>query len=240
MNKLNFLLTGIIILIASLSFSQVSHAKWNALLNKHVSAEGMVDYEGFKKDRGLLNEYLTLLSTNQPSADWSKEESMAFWINAYNAFTVDLILKHYPLKSINEIKVSGKKPWDISFIKIGGNSYTLNNIEHDILRAKYKDPRIHFAVNCASISCPLLYDKAFTAESLNSQLNRQAERFINDSQRNKISNNSAQLSKIFEWFKSDFEQKGSLVDFLNQYSKTKLSSSARISYLNYNWNLNNQ
>jgi len=211
MNKISLFFICALVLFSSCLVGQVSHDQWSTLLKKHVSTEGMVDYEGFKEDRALLNTYLNMLKNNSPNTDWSKNESMAYWINAYNAFTIDLILQYYPLKSINDISKSGKKPWDIPFIKIGGKSYSLNNIEHDILRAKYKDPRIHFAVNCASISCPLLLDKAFTAENLDSAMNQQATRFINDNKRNKISSNSAQLSKIFEWFKSDFEQGGTLI-----------------------------
>ena len=220
---------------------QVSHEKWNTLLKKHVSASsGMVNYEGFKTDRESLNSYLNLLKNNHPKSSWSKNQQMAYWINAYNAFTVDLILRNYPLKSINDISKGGKKPWDIAFIKIGDKTYTLNDIEHKILRPKFQDPRIHFAVNCASISCPLLLNEAFTEQNLEEKLQQQAKRFINDKSRNKISSSSAQLSKIFEWFKGDFEKNGSIIDFLNKYSNTKITPKAKITYLNYNWNLNKQ
>ncbi|MEO1449971.1 MAG: DUF547 domain-containing protein, partial [Bacteroidota bacterium] len=117
-----------------------SHALWNQLLQTHVSAAGKVNYKGFQADRVKLDRYLNILATQPPTDDWSRADKMSFWINAYNAFTVKLILDNYPLKSIRDIE----KPWDTSFITIGGKSYTLNDIEHKILRPQFKDPRIHF------------------------------------------------------------------------------------------------
>jgi hypothetical protein len=225
--------------LSSVTFSQhVSHQLWDGLLKKHVSAEGVVNYAALKANKSTLNQYLTLLEKTTPSSSWSKEEHMAFWINAYNAYTVALILKHYPLKSINDIQSDGKKPWDISFVKVGGKSYTLNHIEHEILRKTYFDPRIHFAVNCASFSCPPLLNQAFTAANLHSKMDFLAKAFINDKTRNNIGAQSAQLSQIFDWFKGDFTKSGTLVDFLNKYANTKLTSSTKITYLNYNWTLN--
>ncbi len=139
-----------------------------------------------------------------------------------------------------DIKVNGKGPWDISFAKVGGKTYTLNHIEHEILRKKYKDPRIHVAVNCASYSCPQLYNRAFTASNIDQALNTLMKKFINDPKRNKITVQKAQLSEIFDWFTSDFTQKGSLVDYINSYSDTKINNNTSISYLPYNWSLNKQ
>jgi hypothetical protein len=114
----------------------------------------------------------------------------------------------------------------------------LNNIEHDIIRKEFNEPRIHFAVNCASVSCPNLRNEAFVASRLNEQLDDQARKFINDKSKNNISANSAQLSKLFTWFKGDFTKEGTVVAFINKYGTVKLSEKAKIDYLEYNWNLN--
>ena len=212
----------------------ISHASWNTLVAKYVSASGKVNYKGFLSSKAELQTYLDLLSSNPPSTSWSKNEQLAYWINAYNAFTVKLIIDNYPLKSIMDLG----KPWDKNFINIGGKSYTLNNIEHDIIRKQFDEPRIHFAVNCASISCPILLNEAYTADKLNGQLDKQTRAYINNPQENSLSASSAEISSLFDWYKGDFTKKGSLIQFLNTYADTQVSSSASISYKNYNWSLN--
>ncbi len=220
----------------------INHELWDALLKKHVSADGHVNYAGFKKDQSQLNSYLDLLRKGHPNQEnWSRDQRLAYWINAYNAFTVDLIVRNYPCKSIKDLGGAIYKvntPWDIRFITIQGITYDLNNIEHDILRKEFNEPRIHFAINCASVSCPVLRNEAYTAEKINAQLDSAAKSFINDPTRNKITSSSAELSKIFTWFKGDFTKKESLVSFINRYSNTKISDKTQINYLDYNWLLN--
>jgi len=215
----------------------VSHASWDQLLKANVSANGKVNYEGFNSSKDKLDAYLAQLSKNAPTASWAKNEVKAYWINAYNAYTVKLILNNYPLKSIMDI--NGGKAWDLKFIEIGGKQYSLNNIEHDILRAKHKDARIHFAVNCASFSCPKLSNKAFTSANIEAQLEQLSKSFINNNAKNQIQANSVKISKLFDWYKSDFTTNGSLIDFLNKYSNTKINANATIGHMDYNWNLNN-
>ena len=128
---------------------------WNGLLRKYVNSSGKVNYKGFKSDKSKLDAYLKELENNPIQENWSKAKKMAYWINAYNAFTIKLIVDNYPISSIT--KLHGGKPWDVKWIKLGGQTYSLNNIENDILRPKYKDARIHFAVNCAAKSCPPLF-----------------------------------------------------------------------------------
>jgi hypothetical protein len=212
------------------------HHAWDDLLKKYVSTDGAVNYRSFKSDRAQLEAYLKSLAANPPAASWKRTDQMAYWINAYNAVTVKAVLDHYPLKSIRDI--DGGKVWEKPAITIGGKSYSLNNIEHDMLRKNFNDPRIHFAVNCASASCPKLINEAFSAEKLEAQLHAATKYFINDASRNKISANNLQLSAIFDWYKQDFMAKGTLVDFLNQYSATRISPGASISYLQYDWSLN--
>jgi len=210
-----------------------NHDSWTDLLQKHVSNQGNVNYNGFKTDRKSLLNYITSLSENMPNDSWTKEDKLAYWINAYNALTVDLILRHYPIESIKDIK----KPWDQRYWKLGDKWYNLNEIEHQILR-KMNEPRIHFGIVCASFSCPKLQNSAFTAEIIDNQLTLATKEFLNDSNRNEISENNLKISKIFQWFAKDFKQNGSLIDFLNTYSDITISAKANKSFKDYNWNLN--
>ncbi|MEO7444805.1 MAG: DUF547 domain-containing protein [Ferruginibacter sp.] len=222
-----------------------SHDQWTKVLGKYVNEAGLVNYKGLLKDKASLDAYLKTLSDNPPKDSWSKEEQMAFWINAYNAFTIDLILQHYPVKSIKDIGASIKIPfvstgWDIKFINIGGKKYDLNNIEHGILRKKFDDPRIHFALVCASMSCPKLRNEAYTAAKINQQLEAAGKDFLNDKSKNDITSSRARISNYFSWYKRDFTDKSSLPDFINKYSNTKMNGNTKISYLDYNWSLNEQ
>ncbi len=203
----------------------------------------MVNYKGYKKDQSDLDAYLKTLSDNAPQSSWSENDQKAFWINAYNAYTVSLVLQHYPVKSIKDI--AGKiykinTPWDIKFITIGGKKYDLNNIEHGILRKKYDDPRIHFALVCAAMSCPKLQRDAYTGAQINTQLDDAGKDFLNDKSKNRISADKAELSKYFSWYKGDFTKNGSLADFINKYSQSKMNGNTKVSSIDYNWSLNEQ
>lgn len=214
----------------------VDHSIWNGLLKKYVSSTGKVNYAGIKAEKSKLQSYLNILAKGAP-AGASRPETMAFWINAYNAFTVKLIVDNYPVKTIKSLK--GGKPWDAKFIKIGSQTYSLNQIEHEILRKKYFDARLHFVLVCAAVSCPKLLNKAYTANTLYSDMDKQARYFINNGTKNKITAGSVQVSQLFNWYKTDFTKKGSLLSFINKYSNTKANSSAKVTYRTYNWNLNN-
>lgn len=221
-----------------------SHQNFDEFLKKFVSEEGKVDYKGMGLQKGDLEKYLNLLSKNPPDrTTWTKEEQLAYWINAYNAFTLKLILDHYPIKSIQDIKPKYPIPlintvWHLEFFQIGGKPASLDEIEHKILRKEFDEPRIHFAINCASISCPILSRDAYIPEKLEKQLDSAARGFINDPKRNKISFDKVEISKIFSWFGEDFTRNGSLIDYLNRYSKFKISPKAKINHLNYDWSLN--
>lgn len=230
-------------LFVSLNYANpVQHGEWDALVKKHVSKNGMVDYQGFLKDKKQLQVYLDILSANKPTSKWSKNEKMAFWINAYNAFTVKLILDHYPIKSIKDIKRGipfVNSVWDIAFIPMGKEKIDLNYIEHTILRKEFNDPRIHAAINCASFSCPLLRNEAYYASRLDEQLNDAMRRFVNDPQRNQLDKSNIKISKIFSWFAGDFKLNGSsIVDYLNKYAKKRVQPNAKIDFLEYQWELN--
>lgn len=220
-----------------------THEQWTNLLQKHVNPDGWVNYDGFIKDSLQLNNYLQQIESNYPNEkNWSREQILAYWINAYNAYTVQIVIRNYPVASIKDIKPGVaflNSVWDIKFITIEGEQLDLNNIEHNILR-KMNEPRIHFAVNCASYSCPKLLNTAYEAATIDNQLNQQAIDFINDPKRNVIAAEKADVSSIFNWFTGDFTNDGSLKDFLNKYSKVPIAENTGINFLEYNWNLNKQ
>ncbi|NVJ88801.1 MAG: DUF547 domain-containing protein [Flavobacteriaceae bacterium] len=226
-----------LILFVSLN-SDAQTTIFNSLLQKHVSNNGVVNYEAFKKDEQKLEIFIKYLKNTTPNTSWSINKKRAFWINVYNAYTIQLILDNYPVESIMDIKKNGTSAWKIPFVKVGGKTYTLDQIEHEILRKELFDPRIHVGVNCASISCPKLANKAFTEENIDKELTNLMTAFVNDKTRNKITKNSIEISEIFNWFKDDFTKNGSLVDYLNKYSSTQINSNAKISFLTYNWKLN--
>ena len=212
------------------------HFLFDELLKKYVSDNGNVDYEGFKNSREKLLGYISILQNTFPKFDKlkpSKEQKLAYWINTYNALTIDLILQNYPLKSIKDID----KPWDQRLWKFGNKWLNLNNIEHQILR-KMDEPRIHFAIVCASFSCPKLQNTAFTVSDIETQLTTATKEFLDDSTKNYISQNNLRLSKILKWFAKDFKTNGSLIDFLNKYTEIEISSKAKKSFKDYNWDLN--
>jgi Protein of unknown function, DUF547 len=223
----------------------ITHEIWDGLLKKHVAADGFVDYKGFIRDSAALNAYTKLLSSAHPNdKNWSRNEQMAYWINAYNAFTVQLVTRHYPVESIKDIKRGVpfvNTVWDLKFIKIEGYTYDLNNIEHNILRPVFKDARVHCAVNCASYSCPPLRAEAYTAVRLDEQLTDGVRNFLKDTLRNKITTERAEISEIFKWFKGDFEEsEGSVRAFLKKYASVNITDQTDVSYIDYNWSLNDR
>lgn len=211
-----------------------NHSAWDKVLRANVSSSGKVNYSGIKAQQAQLDSYLKDLENNPPQSDWSRNEKLAYWINVYNAYTVKLIVKNYPVKSITDLE--GGKPWDKKWIKIDGKTYSLNNVENDIIRPRFNEPRIHFAVNCAAQSCPPLLNQAWTADNLNSNLTKQAKAFINNDKFNQISSKSVTVSKIFDWYGKDF---GNLISYLNKYSNKQISADATVNYKEYNWGLNN-
>ena len=214
----------------------IDHSQWDKLLKKYVDNEGMVNYKGFKKDEAKLGEYLQKLSEKNPTDDWSVQELLAYYINLYNAATVKLIVENYPVKSIKDIDGA----WTKGRVAVGDKMLSLGGIENGILR-KMNEPRIHFAINCASISCPKLLDVAYTAAKINEQLDRATKEFIN-SDKNDISASNPKVSSIFDWYAKDYKVNGKqdVIGYINQYSKTKINSGVTLSYKNYDWNLNEQ
>jgi hypothetical protein len=208
------------------------HERWNQQLQKFVNQQGQVDYKGWMTEKSNLDAYIKTLEKMPPLETASKEAQLAYWINAYNALTIKLILAHYPLTSIRDID----DPWETNCFEVKGKNYTLGAIEHEVLR-KMKEPRIHFAINCASVSCPQLQNEAYSEKQLETQLKKATERFLSDPSKNKLSASKLELSRIFLWFGNDFGTKSERLEFISNYSGLKLHH-PKIEYLPYDWNLN--
>lgn len=214
-----------------------NHQIWDALLKKYVSSSGKVNYKGFKSEKSKLEEYIKQLQEEYSGLkSWSKNKQLAYWINVYNVYTIKLIVDNYPVKSIKDI--NGGQPWKKKFIFLGGNTYSLNNVENDIIRPRYKERRIHFAVNCASISCPKLLNQAFTESNLNRKLTQLTKSFLNNKSKNVLEKKKVKISKIFEWYQTDFTKTGDIIPFIKEYTDIEINDNAKVEYLEYNWNLN--
>lgn len=209
------------------------HSGWNKILKEYVDDNGLVNYKGLLENRSPLNEYIELLVNNIPDESWSRNEQLAYWMNAYNALTVDLILRNYPLNSIQDIK----EPWKQRLWQLGDKNYNLDEIEHKILR-KMDEPRIHFGIVCASFSCPKLLNEAFTADNVDGLLTRATREFLADPNRNSITSDKVELSKIFQWFAADFKTEGTIIDFINKYTDLAIDPKAKKRFKNYDWKLN--
>ncbi len=215
---------------------KVDYSEWKELLQRHTTSVGGVNYEGFKNDIEKFNKFLRILSNTKINGTWSKKDRISFWINVYNAYTVKLIVDNYPVNSIKEIE----GPWRKEFFSINGDSMSLGEVEHQILR-KFGDARIHFAINCASASCPRLIQIPYTSENLERLLERQTKEFINDPFYNTITNYTVNVSKLFDWYKKDFKAShGTVTNFINKYSKTPIGSQKDKGYKSYDWSINSK
>jgi hypothetical protein len=217
-----------------------SHKTYDAILKKYV-ANGRVDYKSLKTETSLKGylDSLSAVTVGEYNA-YSKEQKLAFLINSYNAFTIQLILDNYPLKSIRNIGILPLAAWKKEFFTLLGEERSLGWIEHEKLRKDFDEPRIHFAIVCASIGCPPLINEAYTPEKLEVQLQTVMNQFLNDSAKNRYDaeSNTLYISSIFDWFKQDFTKKGSIIDFIQASMKVKIGKEPKIKYTYYDWNLN--
>jgi hypothetical protein len=220
----------------------VDNQIWAELLKKYVKPGG-VDYAGFKSEQDKLEQYLKVLEHTDLKS-LSRNELFAYYINAYNAWTIKLILSAYPgIKSIKDLGTFWKSPWEKKFVRIDGDVYTLDYIENHILRARFKDPRVHFAINCSAASCPPLRSEPYRGATLDPQLDQSTRSFINDPDKYRLEGNTFYVSRIFDWFSEDFN--GDVVGFYLTYAqdglKEKLAekkSVIQVKYLHYDWSLN--
>jgi hypothetical protein len=230
------------IAVGSTHATVVDHGLFAGLLDRHQK-NGSVDYRGFQQEEAILDRYLDMLAAIDPAA-LSGDEQFAFYVNAYNAWTIKLILSQYPeIQSIKELGNLFKSPWKKKIARINGQLLSLDQIEHDILRKEFKDPRVHFAVNCASKGCPPLQDEPFTGSRLDSQLNQAAADFINTPRFNRLEGDTLHISKIFDWFSEDFDDE--IIDYIIKFADAPLRDQLeanrggiRVKYLDYDWSLN--
>ena len=249
-------------LIASASAAGDLHQPFDALLKQHVVTisphSTAVDYAALTRDQEQLNAYLSALAAVDKGqyAQWTPRAQLAFLINAYNAHTLALIVKHdEKIESIRDIGGFFSSAWEQPVAFLLGKTRTLDEIEHGMIRGQQKgfdgfnEPRIHFAVNCASIGCPALREEAYRGGKLDQQLEDQTRRFLADTSRNRMAGDVLQVSKIFDWYKADFTANGqSLTGFFRQYAEAmQLSESQQtrlqnhtieIEFLDYDWSLN--
>jgi hypothetical protein len=219
----------------------VDYGTYAELLQAHVR-DGVVDYAGFKADEARLDDYLARNGRVNPES-LSREDRFAYYINAYNAWTIKLILTGYPgVKSIKDLGSLLQSPWKKPFVKIDGRTLTLDEIEHSILRPQFKDARVHFAIVCASKGCPPLMAQPYRGAVLDEQLNRVTTAFLNRPGNYRLEGDRFEVSSIFKWFGEDF---GNLFDFYIRYAQGDLKQALqsgrdriRIGYLDYNWSLN--
>jgi len=226
----------------ALAAQGVDYSLYAGLIEKYVK-NGVVNYQGFKNNEAKLDQYLKVLE-GVDTKELSRDEQFAFYINAYNAWTIKLILTGYPgVKSIKDLGSFFSSPWKKKICRIDGKIITLDDIEHNILRPRFKDPRVHFAINCAAKSCPPLRSEPYRGDELDQQLNEMTSAFINDPSRNRLEENKLYVSKIFDWFEEDFN--GDILGFFLKYSKGDLKEQLevnkekiKVKYLDYDWSLN--
>lgn len=221
------------------------HGAWDALLGKHVvvldgGKASRVRYAGMAQDRQALQQYLARLSAVSAAEfeRWPQAEQQAFLINAYNAFAVEKVLTRYPgLRSIRDFGRVFGDPFQDEFFRLLGAPASLDRIEHGILRKRWRDPRVHYAVNCASVGCPMLREEAYAAARLDRQLDEQAARFLSDRSRNRYRDGRLEVSRIFDWFKEDFEPRQAY--FARHAGLLGYDGrEATLVFLDYDWSLN--
>ena len=222
--------------------NEVDQSLYAELLSKYVK-NGIVNYQGFKNDEKNLDQYLKVLEKTDTKT-LSRNEQFAFYVNAYNAWTIKLILSGYPgIKSIKDLGSLFKSPWKKKICRIDGKIITLDDIEHNILRPRFKDPRVHFAINCAAKSCPPVRSEPYRGGELDQQLDEMTRAFINDLENNRLEDHTLYVSSIFKWFAEDFNK--DIVGFFLKYAKGDLKEQLeankekiKVKYLDYDWSLN--
>ena len=229
------------------ALDQIDHSAWDGLLRRYVDGNGLVDYRRWKADgTAELDAYLADLSRGDASKPASEHATLAYWINAYNSVTVRGILREYPTKSIRDhtAKLWGYNIWEDLFLRTGGGRKSLEQIEHEVLRAM-GEPRIHFAIVCASVGCPRLLNRAYTAEAVDEQLDANARDFFSRSRNFRVEDGTVYLSSILDWFGEDFgdstgEVLGRIRQWVPEAAKPKLAGRLKVNYLDYDWGLNAQ
>jgi len=236
----------IIMILPSVQGRENDHSLFTAVLKTHVK-NGKVNYAALKNDK-RLDRYTAFLSATNPYTIAGKQNQLAFWINAYNAFTLQIVCRNYPVKSIKDIGSVFKSVWNQNFIRLKGREYSLNDIEHKIIRVRYNDPRIHFALVCAAKSCPPLRPEAYVGSRLDKQLNDQGKKFLRNRLLNRfnVAEKKVFLSSIFKWYRKDFPRSDrDFLVFLARFINPEEGRAVKrdppgweIDFLRYDWRLN--
>lgn len=232
------------------SAATIEHMPWDRFLDRHLrgSADGInrLAYgEIGEQDRKALEAYIASLAA-LPISAYNRPEQFAYWVNLYNALTVDVVLEHYPVASIMDIDISpgwfANGPWGRKLVSVEGEELSLDDIEHRILRPIWKDPRVHFVVNCASDGCPNLMASALTAENTESLLEEAARGYVNHPRGARVTGGKLYLSSIFIWYGADFGDTAAIMAFLRRYAEPSLAGAIRdidrFSDGGYDWKLN--
>ena len=232
------------------STASIDHAPWDSFLKNYVRAapdgvNRLVYGEVSEEGRRALKAYIAGLAA-LPIGEYARREQFPYWVNLYNALTVDVVLDHYPVATIMGIDISSgwfsNGPWGKKLVEIEGEALSLDDIEHRILRPIWKDPRIHFAVNCASIGCPNLMRAAFTADETEAMLEAATRDYANHPRGAHVANGKLYLSAIFDWYGADFGDEAAIVEFIRRYAEPPLAAAigdiARFSDGGYDWALN--
>ncbi len=245
MNRLSRAVALCLLLVPISSAAQppeVDHGLYASLLARYVQ-DGRVDYDGFQREEVVLDRYLEELARLDPER-LPRAEQFALYVNAYNAWTIKLILTRWPrISSIKELGTWFRSPWKIPLVRLGGGLLTLDELEHEILRPRFRDPRVHFAVNCASRGCPPLAAEPFRGATLDAQLDRLTADFLNDPTRYRLAEPDFWVSSLFKWFAEDFPE--GVVAFYLRYAREELrgrllagGQRLRLRYLDWDWSLN--
>lgn len=250
MKRIGLILASILMSASAFSFDH-SYKSWDDMLQASVKMyefKSEVNYDYFVKNKDELKKYNATLSavTKAEFDKWSKDQQLTFLINVYNSFTIQLIADHYPVNSIKDRKISWLSPFNKEFFVLFGKKRSLSEVEHKMIRKWFEEYRIHFAIVCASIGCPALQNKAFTPENMEELLAKGQDIFLGDNTRNRYDEktNEIQVSKIFKWFKEDFEKKhGNIKNYFWSVWKMDESKKAKfmkadVEHLDYDWNLN--
>lgn len=229
-NDMRAILFNVFFLVAAMVYGQYDYTKYDALLTSSVSKSGGVDYNYLSEHQDALKLVFQELTQYDVQKD-EESDQLAYWINMYNVATLLKVTENYPIKSIKDL--DGGNPWDVAWIHIGSKKLSLNDIENNIIRKQFNEPRIHFAVNCAAKSCPPLWNRAFQGQFLEEALYQRTKSFLNNSSYNHFDKKTAYLSKIFEWYAGDF---GDVLSYIKPYVPSL--SARKISYEDYDWALN--
>jgi hypothetical protein len=211
------------------------HETWDMVAKKYVDQDGRVDYASIANEP-MFYRYLGMLEKVKGADSYTGNDAKAYWINVYNAYTVRLVIENFPIESIKDIP----NAFDTTFIHLRHGSFSLNQIENEIIRPTFNDPRIHFALNCAANSCPRLLNRAFLPETIDKDLDLLSKEFLKNMEMHRIAEKEAVISEIFKWYESDFVESGGVREFIKKHHGVRISDQTELQFMPYDWRLNSK